>query len=152
MGISIVTPDTDATRYDFAGQEGRLLEDGERTHGAFAASSWTLAPGGYAPPLHRHREIDEAIYVLSGTLELGDGEGSRTAPAGTFAAIPAGTGHTMSVVGDEPVRMLIVMSTPRRAVETFEALSAAFAGGPPAPERMAELLAGVDLEPAGAPA
>jgi quercetin dioxygenase-like cupin family protein len=152
MGISIVTPDTDATRYDFAGQDGRLLEDGDSTRGAFAASTWTLAPGGFAPPPHRHREIDEAIYVVSGTLELGDGQESWTAPAGTFAAIPAGTDHTMSVVGDEPVRMLIVMSAPRRAVETFEALSAAFADGPPSPERLGELLAGVDIEPAGAPA
>jgi quercetin dioxygenase-like cupin family protein len=152
MGINVVTPDAAAQRYDFAGQDGRLLEDGEGTRGAFAASTWTLAPGGFAPPLHRHREIDEAVYVLSGTLELSDGERSWTAPAGTFAAIPAGTEHTMSVAGGEPVRMLLVMSAPRRAVETFEALTAAFAGGPPAPERMAELLAGIDLEPAGAPA
>ena len=152
MGISIVTPDADAQRYDFAGQEGRLLEDGDGTHGAFAASTWTLEPGGFAPPPHRHREIDEALYVLSGTLELSDGDGRWTAPAGTFAAIPAGTDHTMSVAGDESVRLLIVMSAPRRAVETFEVLSAAFADGPPAPERMAELLAGVDIEPAGAPA
>jgi uncharacterized cupin superfamily protein len=152
MGISIVTPDADAQRYDFAGQDGRLLEDGEGTRGAFAASTWTLEPGGFAPPPHRHREIDEAVYVLSGTLELSDGEGRWAAPAGTFAAIPAGTDHTMTVVGDEPVRILIVMSAPQRAVETFEALSAAFAGGPPSPERMGELLAGVDIEPAGAPA
>ena len=64
MGISIVTPDANAQRYDFAGQDGRLLEDGEGTRGAFAASTWTLEPGGFAPPPHRHREIDEAVYVL----------------------------------------------------------------------------------------
>jgi quercetin dioxygenase-like cupin family protein len=149
MGINVVTPDTDATRYDFAGQAGRLLEDGNGTRDAFAASTWTLAPGGFAPPPHRHREIDEAVYVVSGTLELTDGEQTWTAPAGTFAAIPAGTDHGMSVAGDEPVRLLLVMSAPRRAVESFEALSAAFAAGPPSPERMGELLSGVDLEPAG---
>jgi quercetin dioxygenase-like cupin family protein len=149
MGINVVTPDTDTTRYDFAGQRGRLLEDGEASRGAFAASVWTLAPGGFAPPLHVHREIDEAVYVVSGRLELTDGTASWPAPAGTFASIPAGTPHGMSIAGDEPVRLLIVMSAPRRAVETFEALSAAFAGGPPSPERIAEVLAGVDLEPAG---
>lgn len=150
MGITIVTADTDAVRYDFAGQEGRLLEDGEASHGAFAAATWTLAPEGYAPPPHRHREIDEAIYVLSGTLEIGDGRRSQTAGAGAYVAIPAGTDHTMCVAGDEPVRMLMVMSAPRRAVETFERLTEAFADGPPSPERMGALLAGVDVEPAGA--
>jgi quercetin dioxygenase-like cupin family protein len=148
MGINVVTPDTHTTRYDFAGQDGRLLEDGEGTRGAFAASTWTLAPGGFAPPLHVHREIDEAFYVVSGTLEVTDGATRWTAPAGTFASVPAGTPHGMSVLGDEPVRLLIVMTAPRRAVESFEALSAAFADGPPSPERIAEALAGVDLEPA----
>jgi quercetin dioxygenase-like cupin family protein len=148
MGINVVTPDADATRYDFAGQDGRLLEDGGATRDAFAASTWTLEPGGFAPPLHRHREIDEAVYVISGALELGDGERTWTAPAGTFAAIPAGTEHTMAVAGDDPVRILLIMSAPRRAVETFEALSAAFADGPPSQERMADVLAGIDLEPA----
>ena len=150
MGIRIVDPEADAVRYDFAGQEGRLLENGEAAHGAFAVATWTLEPGGFAPPPHRHREIDEAVYVLSGTLELDDdGERAQTASAGAYVAIPAGTGHTMRVAGDAPVRMLMVMSAPRRAIEAFERLTEAFTDGAPSPERMGELLAGVDLEPAG---
>jgi uncharacterized cupin superfamily protein len=150
--INVVTPATDSVRYDFAGQEGRLLEDGTTSRGSFAASTWTLEPGGFAPPLHRHRSIDEAVWVVSGTLEITDGERSWLAEPGTFASIPAGAAHTMSVAGAEPVQILLVMSTPDRAVESFEKLSAAFAGGPPQQEQMESLLAEIDLELAGVPA
>jgi hypothetical protein len=74
-----------------------------------------------------------------------DTEG-RIAVPGTFVSIPAGVAHTMSVAGDEPVRMLIIMSNPARATQMLEVLEQVFANGEPDPETAGPLLAQIDME------
>ena len=52
----------------------------------------------------------------------------------------------MSVAGDEPVRMLMILSNPARALQMIDALEQAFAGGEPDPETSGPLLARIDME------
>jgi hypothetical protein len=52
----------------------------------------------------------------------------------------------MSVVGDEPVEMLMILSNPARAVQMVDTLEQAFANGQPDPETVGPLLAQIDME------
>jgi quercetin dioxygenase-like cupin family protein len=100
---------------DLAGTTVTSKADGTTTGDAFVVAETTLAPGGFEPPLHLHREIAESLYVLDGRLDLQVGDDRRIAVPGTFVSIPAGVPHTMSVAGTEPVRMLMVLSNPARS-------------------------------------
>ena len=89
-----------------------------------------MTPGGFSPPLHLHREIAECIYVLAGRLDLHVGDDQRIAVPGTFVGgPPVGVPHTMSVVGEEPVRMLMILSNPGRATQMLDTLEQVFAAG-----------------------
>jgi quercetin dioxygenase-like cupin family protein len=106
----------------------------------------TLEPGGFVPPLHRHHEMAECLYLLSGRLDLHVGDDRRIAVPGTFIGIPSGIPHTMSVVGEEPVKMLIIMSNPSRAMQMVDTLEQVFATGEPDPQTAGSLLAQLDME------
>lgn len=120
--------------------------DATTTDGTFVVAEGTLNPGGFVPPLHLHREMAECLYLLSGRLDLRVGDDRRIAVPGTFIGIPAGVPHTMSVVGEEPVKMLMIMSNPARAIQMVETLERVFAGGEPDPETARPLLAELDME------
>ena len=66
--------------------------------------------------------------------------------AGTVVNIPAGVAHMVSVTGEEPVRMLMVLSNPTRATQMFEVMEQVFANGAPDPETAGALLAQLDME------
>jgi len=52
----------------------------------------------------------------------------------------------MSVAGEEPVRMLMILSNPARATQMFEGMEQLFANGAPDPETAGPLLAQLDME------
>jgi hypothetical protein len=52
----------------------------------------------------------------------------------------------MAVVGDEPVKMLMILSNPARALQMVDTLEQAFANGVPDPEAVGSLLAQIDME------
>ncbi len=137
---------------DLAGTTVTAKADGAATGDAFVVAESTLAPGGFEPPLHLHREMAESLYLLSGRLDMQVGEERRIAGPGTFVGIPPGVAHTMSVFGEEPVRMLMILSNPARATQMFEAMEQVFANGEPDPETAGPLLAQLDMEMLAPPA
>ena len=146
MSATIFEPGEGIRTIDLAGTTVTAKADGATTGDAFVVAETTLAPGGFEPPLHRHREIAEMVYVLAGRLDLQVGDDRRIAVPGTFVGIPTGVAHTMSVVGDEPVRMLMILSNPARATQMFEVMEQVFANGAPDPETAGPLLAQLDME------
>lgn len=74
-----------------------------------------VLPAGSRTPFHRHRDEDEAFYVLEGKLTVFL-EGGRTTEVtvGGYAYLPRGVAHGFRV--DEPLRML-VLSAPDGFVE-----------------------------------
>jgi quercetin dioxygenase-like cupin family protein len=120
--------------------------DGTTTGDAFVVAETTMLPGSFAPPLHLHREIAESLYVLAGRLDVQVGDDRRIATAGSFIGVPPGVPHTMSVAGEEPVRMLMVLSNPARSTQMLELLEQMFADGEPDPETAGRLLAQLDME------
>lgn len=85
-------------------------------------------PPGFAPPLHRHLEEDEAFYVLDGAAEFRCDGSAFVAGPGDFVLLPAGLPHTFLVAPDAPLRCLQI-TTPGG----FESFAAA--AGRPATER-----------------
>ena len=146
MSTQIHEPGEGIRTIDIGGSVMTPKADGTTTGGAFVVAEATLQPGGFEPPLHLHREMAECLYVLSGRLDLRVGDDHRIAAPGTFIGIPAGVAHTMAVVGDEPVKMLMILSNPARALQMVDTLEHAFANGQPDPETVGPLLAQIDME------
>jgi quercetin dioxygenase-like cupin family protein len=107
MGAIVLDRDQ-AQTLPFGSHEGRLLSPDS---GSYFVSEWTLFPGETAPPLHTHRFISESIYVVSGEVELLDGERSFIGTPGTFVHVPPGQLHGFgAILSTEPLRILMVQS------------------------------------------
>lgn len=94
-----------------AGALSVVKADAGQTAGAYSLIE-DLAPKGSGTPLHRHREDDEAFYVLAGemTFFLGDGE-PFAARAGAFVHIPGGAIHAFRV--DSDTAHYLIITTPQ---------------------------------------
>ena len=71
----------------------------------------TIAPGQGAAP-HAHPGMEQACYILSGRARAEVGGESREIGAGEMCFFPAGEEHIFTVVGDEPVTLLVIYSPP----------------------------------------
>lgn len=102
------------------------------TNGAMSFCEFTLGPWDTGPVLHVHTSVDEALYVVSGTLLTQLGEHRSEADAGAFVWMPRGVGHTFSNAGPDPVHVLVV-AVPGGLEEMFAEQAAYFASlqGPP---------------------
>ncbi|SEL53861.1 Cupin domain-containing protein [Blastococcus sp. DSM 46786] len=82
--------------------------DGSTTGGAY----WLVEEEFWAEttPLHSHTAAEESFYVLSGRAAMWlEGEETEAVP-GTFLLVPRGRPHALRRLGDEPVRMLTLVS------------------------------------------
>ncbi len=62
-------------------------------------------------PLHIHPNCDELLYVLSGSCAHRIGDQTVTLKAGDLLRIPTGVPHAAKVLGDEPMKAVIVYSS-----------------------------------------
>jgi quercetin dioxygenase-like cupin family protein len=88
----------------------RFLVDGERTGGAFSLVEHPLPPRALGSPLHTHHHEDEYSFVLQGRfgVQLGD-EVLQLGP-GDLLVKPRGIPHAFWNAGDEPARLLELIS------------------------------------------
>ena len=90
---------------------GAACEAYAETVTGFVVRQWTLAPHeGDQAPLHVHHAGDEAFFVVSGRLEVQDGEQRHVLRAGDLHTVHAGRAHTFATVGEEPVHVVVVMT------------------------------------------
>lgn len=82
-----------------AGESGGLSSAIEITH-----------PRGGGPPLHVHHRHDELLYVLEGEYRIQIGDTIAAAPAGTVAYARRGTPHAYAGCGNQPGRLLVVVT------------------------------------------
>lgn len=78
------------------------------TGGRFSLMERTLPAGGRMPPAHIHVDIDEAFFVLDGSITFVLDGMERAHGPGTFVLAPGGTGHTFGNHSAEPARLLIL--------------------------------------------
>ena len=110
--------------------------DVRTTAGAFALLE-ADEPAGFGPPLHIHRDVAEAFYVLAGEYHVFVRGEEFACPAGTFVYIPAGVPHGFRV-GDRPSRKLNLY-VPAGMVGYFDELSGAIGRGEANDDVLAEI-------------
>ena len=92
------------------GMSNRFLLRAEQTGGRFGLVEHTLAPRALGAPTHTHRNEDEYSYVLSGRMGAVVGDEVVEAGPGELVAKPRGVAHAFWNAGDEPVRLLELVS------------------------------------------
>jgi quercetin dioxygenase-like cupin family protein len=123
----------------------RFMIDGARTGGAFSLVEHPLPPRALGSPVHTHKNEDEYTYVLEGRVGLQLGDELIEAGPGDLVFKPRGVPHAFWNAGDEPARMLEIIS-PAGFEDYFRELAPLLA----APERdeaaMGEVVARHELD------
>ena len=74
-----------------------VVRSHDETNGEYVEMEWTLPPGAFAPPVHRHPTQVEEYEILDGALDI-EIEGKwRTLQRGESASVPPDTDHTFRV-------------------------------------------------------
>ncbi|MDN3025778.1 cupin domain-containing protein [Streptomyces sp. S.PB5] len=102
------------------GGSTHYLATHESTGGEFGLYKVEMAPRSGGPSTHFHKAMSESFYVLSGELELYNGEKWVTGLAGDFLYVPVGGLHAFKNVSDEPTSMLLLFSPGAPREEYFE--------------------------------
>jgi quercetin dioxygenase-like cupin family protein len=88
----------------------RFMIDGWQTGGAFSLVEHPLPPRALGAPLHTHHDEDEYSYVLEGRVGVQLGPDEVKAGPGDLVVKPRGIAHTFWNAGDEPARLLELIS------------------------------------------
>ena len=78
--------------------------------GAFALNEVLVVPDAPPVPLHTHANEEESIYILDGELNIEVGDRTVKGSPGSFVLVPRGTAHTLSVVGAQSAKVLLIFS------------------------------------------
>src|SRR5919107_873677 len=107
----------------------RFMIPGADTSERFSLVEHPMPPRALAAPLHRHNREDEYSFVL---------EGRMGALPGDLVYKPRGQWHTFWNAGDEPARILEIIS-PAGFEAFFAELGPVAEGGAPDPDAFGEL-------------
>ena len=95
----------------FLGSIGvRFMIDGGETAQGFSMVEHPMSPHALAAPLHRHTREDEYSYVLEGRMGALLGDEHVEAGPGDLVFKPRNQWHTFWNAGDEPCRILEIIS------------------------------------------
>ncbi|CCK31878.1 Cupin 2 conserved barrel domain protein [Streptomyces davaonensis JCM 4913] len=96
------------------------LATNESTGGEFGLYKVDLAARAAGAKTHFHKAMSESFYILSGELELYNGEKWVTGRTGDFLYVPVGGLHAFRNTTDEPTSMLMLFSPGAPREEYFE--------------------------------
>jgi quercetin dioxygenase-like cupin family protein len=88
----------------------RFMIDGEDAAGRFSLVEHPMSPRALAAPLHRHTREDEYSYILEGRVGALLGENVVVGGPGDLIFKPRDLWHTFWNAGDEPARLLEIIS------------------------------------------
>ena len=132
------------------GKAGRLASIGvrfmvgaEEAEGGFSLVEHPIPPRALAAPLHRHTHEDEYSFVLEGRVGAQLGDAIVYGEAGDLIFKPRGQWHTFWNAGDEPARLLEIIS-PGGFEGYFEELTQLTE--PPTPAKVAAIAGRYGLE------
>jgi mannose-6-phosphate isomerase-like protein (cupin superfamily) len=124
----------------------RFMIDGEDSGGGFSLVEHPMPSGKLGAPLHRHSREDEYSFVLEGRVGALLGDEVVYGEPGDLIFKPRDQWHTFWNAGDEPARILEIIS-PAGFEHYFEELVELLPdAGPPDPEKIGELAARYGLE------
>ena len=130
----------------FLGSIGcRHMIDGGETDQGFSLVEHPMSPRALAAPLHRHTREDEYSYVLAGRMGALLGDEVVEAGPGDLVFKPRNQWHTFWNAGDEPCRILEIIS-PAGFEQFFRELDGLGGAIVADPEELAQLNARYGLE------
>lgn len=107
---------------------------GDDSGGSVTVSEFSLAAWSQGPVLHLHDTVDEALYVLTGRLDLQLGDERVFLQAGDFAWMPRGVPHGFSCAGDDVVRA-VALALPGGLERMFQEQAGYLASAADRPDR-----------------
>ena len=108
-GVTLVGPDNH--RNGFLGSIGvRFMIDGPDAEERFSLVEHPMSPRALAAPVHRHTREDEYSFVLEGRMGALLGDDVVEAGPGDLVFKPREQWHTFWNAGDEPCRILEIIS------------------------------------------
>ena len=149
--VKVVGPDNG--REGFLGSIGvRFLIDGIDASDRFSLVEHPMSPRALAAPLHRHTREDEYSFVLQGRMGALLGDDVVEAGPGDLVFKPRDQWHTFWNAGDEPCRILEIIS-PAGFERFFQELSDLGGVMEAGPDAVAELGGryGLELQPETVP-
>lgn len=105
----VIRTSADARPASYDAGSARFLLSRNETGGRYSVVELQELPG-YSTPLHAHRDMDEAFYVLEGTLTAEIAGKRYELTPGASVIIPKGTPHAQGNFGKWPVRLLVTSS------------------------------------------
>lgn len=123
----------------------RFMIGGETTDGAFSLVEHPLPPRALGAPLHTHRNEDEYSYVLEGRIGVQLGDEVLEAGPGELVFKPRGVPHAFWNAGDEPARLLELIS-PAGFENYFRELAPLLAAADRDEAAIGEVVARYDLD------
>jgi mannose-6-phosphate isomerase-like protein (cupin superfamily) len=128
----------------------RFMIDADEADGRFSLVEHPMPPHALAAPLHRHSREDEYSFVLEGRMGALLGDEVVYAEAGDLVFKPRNQWHTFWNAGDEPCRILELIS-PGGFERYFEEL--VDMTEPPTPETIVPMAAryGLEMKPESIP-
>src|SRR5512133_107762 len=143
---------SDGEYAELGGCAARFLVWSEESGGGFSMVEHPVAPRSLCAPLHRHAGVDEYSFVLEGRMGALLGDEVIHVEAGELAFKPRDQWHTFWNAGDEPCRILEIIS-PAGFEEVFrelDGLGGALKADPDALGRLNERY-GLDMRPDSVP-
>jgi quercetin dioxygenase-like cupin family protein len=130
----------------FLGSIGvRFMVDGGDSGGGFSLVEHPMSARALAAPMHRHTREDEYSYVLEGRVGALLSDEVLIADPGDLIFKPRGQWHTFWNAGDEPARILEIISP--AGFERFFSTLVALGGVTRAkPEALTDLCSQYELE------
>jgi quercetin dioxygenase-like cupin family protein len=123
----------------------RFMIEGDSTGGAFSLVEHPLPPRALGAPLHTHRNEDEYSFVLEGRVGVQLGETVVEAGPGDLVFKPRGQRHAFWNAGDEPARLLEIIS-PAGFENYFREVAPLLAATEPDEAAIGEVVQRYDLE------
>jgi quercetin dioxygenase-like cupin family protein len=145
MGSAKIIGPADGKTGQLAAIGVRFMVDGAESGGGFSLVEHPMPPRVLAAPLHRHSREDEYSYVLEGRVGALLGNEVVYGEAGDLIFKPRGQWHTFWNAGDEPARILEIIS-PAGFEAYFAEMTELPLDGPPDVEKIAEIAARHGLE------
>jgi quercetin dioxygenase-like cupin family protein len=111
--------------------ELRFLVDETRGSGGLVMFEMTVPPNARVPAPHYHKQVDEVVYGLEGTLTMHlDGQVHEIRP-GDSLFVSRGSVHSFENLHAEPARTLAVLTPGSIGRRYFEEIAAEVNGGKP---------------------
>jgi mannose-6-phosphate isomerase-like protein (cupin superfamily) len=123
----------------------RFMLDGSEANERFSLVEHPMPPHALAAPLHKHTREDEYSFVVEGRMGALLGDQEVYAEPGDFVHKPRDQWHTFWNAGDEPCRILEIIS-PAGFEKYFAEIVEATSAGPPDFDALGEQAARYGLE------